>query len=323
MRLATSLLLSLACSAGAWAQPRAVLDSDAFDFGAVTPGARVTHRFALSNGGDQPLEILRIQPSCGCTTAVVGRTTLAPGERTQVEVDFDASGFKGPVRKDMDLYTNDPAQPRRSLEIRAMVLADILLDSEQVPILDLAPGDRRRVTVKLESGTGQPIVVTDVGLSPAPWLGVSTRETGKTLYVDLDLLAKRLPKDRLAGRDTVTLSLANPRPSTVTLKVEWAKIPPVVAVPARVAWAEPAGRELAATVAVRNRSRQPFRILAVRTDLPSLQAVNLTPGAAAVHQVRIALAESAGPGALEGKVVLELDVPGQQQLEIRVGAVLR
>jgi hypothetical protein len=323
MRLVQALLLSLACSGAAWSQPRAVLDAERFDFGRILQGAQVVHRFVLANGGDEPLEVQRVVPSCGCTTAVLGRTLLAPGERTELEVAFASAGFQGPVHKTVEVDTNDPAQPRRTLDLQADVQAQILLASNQVSILDLAPGDRRHLTVKLESGTGQPITVADVELSPAPWLGVATRETGQTLFVDLDVLARRLPRDRIAGTDTITLRLANPRPATVTLQVNWAKVPPISATPARVAWAEPAGRDLAATVTVRSRDRKPFRILAARTTQPLLEVKDLRPGAAASHPVRVTLKGSAGPGSYDEQVVLELDVPGQQQLEFRVAAVLR
>ncbi len=323
MRLIKALSLSLACVGWACAQPKAVLESSQFDFGRIPQGSRVLHRFVLANGGDAPLEIIRLQPGCGCTTAVVGQKTLAPGERTELEVAFNPGGFRGPVQKTVDVVTNDPARPRQALDIRADVMGDILLASDQIPMLDLAPTDRRRVTVKLESGTGQPIAVTDVDLSPAPWLGVATREVGQDVFVDLDLLARRLPRDRQAGTDTVTLHLENPRPNAVTLKVNWAKLPLVSATPEWLAWAESAGKDLAATVTVARRDKKPFRILGARTTSALLKAEDLTPGAAAAHQVRIVLGEAAGPGTYEEKVTLDLDVPDQRELDLRVSAVLR
>ena len=323
MGLWRALVLSAAFGAMAWAQPRAVLDADRFDFGQIPQGARVVHRFVLANEGNEPLEVHRVVPSCGCTTALLGRTLLGPGERTELEVTFSSAGFQGPVDKSVQVDTNDPSRPHQTLDFHAQVMAQILLASDRIPILDLAPGDRRRLSVKLESGTGQPIAVADVDLSPAPWLGVATRETDKALFVDLDLLASRLPKDRLAGTDTITLHLQNPSPTVVTLKVDWAKIAPIYATPARVAWAEPAGRELAATVVVRSRDRKPFRILAVRTTRALLAVEDLKPGPAAAHTVRVTLAGSAGPGTYDDQAILELDVPGQQELTFRVSAVLR
>ena len=75
-----------------------------------------------------------------------------------------------------------------------------------------------------------------------PGLAWPPREVGQDVFVDLDLLARRLPRDRQAGTDTVTLHLENPRPNVVTLKVNWAKLPLVSATPKWSAWAEPQAR---------------------------------------------------------------------------------
>lgn len=227
------------------------------------------------------------------------------------------------INKTVDVTTNDPIQVRRTLNLQAEVMAEIFLASDEVTLLDLAPGQRRKATVMLESGTGQPITVANVELSNAPWLGVATREAGRNLFVDLDLLSTRLPRGRENGTDTITLHLENPKPVSVTLKVNWAKQPPVAAVPTRVAWAETAGRERTAEVALRRRDGRPFRILATRASNSLLRVVNLTRGTAAVHRVRVALAGAAGPGTYDERVTIDLDVPGQPVLEVRVSAVLR
>ena len=323
MRSVKPLLLVLACAGLALAQPRAVLESDHFDFGSIPQGARVFHRFPLVNQGDAPLEVLKVDSACGCTTVVVGRKVLAPGERIELEVAFASAGLRGPVNKTVQVSTNDPDRPQQVLNIQAVVQADVVVTSDEVQFLDLAAGDRRRASIKLSSGTGHALAVADVELSPAPWLGVATREAGQDLYVDFDLLARRLPKGRLAGTDTITLHLENPEPLKVTLKVQWARLAPVAAEPARIAWAETAGRDLTASVTVRRRDGKPFRIRALRASNPLLTAVDLTPGKGAAHRVQLALAGTAAPGTYDEKITLDLDTPGQRALEIRVSAVLQ
>ena len=50
-------------------------------------------------GGTRPWEIIRLQPGCGCTTAVVGQKTLAPGERTNWRWPSIPAGFAGRCRR--------------------------------------------------------------------------------------------------------------------------------------------------------------------------------------------------------------------------------
>jgi antitoxin (DNA-binding transcriptional repressor) of toxin-antitoxin stability system len=40
-----------------------------FDFGKITPASTPRHDFTVTNTGDAVLEIVAVQPGCGCTTA--------------------------------------------------------------------------------------------------------------------------------------------------------------------------------------------------------------------------------------------------------------
>ena len=104
-------------------------------------------------------------------------------------------------------------------------------EAEQISFLHLTRRDRKRASVKFTSLTGRSIEVVDVDLSDAPWLGVATREKGAVLWVDLDLLARRLPKDRLSGTDTIALHVQNPWPSVVRLSVHWDRLPATAPAP--------------------------------------------------------------------------------------------
>jgi hypothetical protein len=141
--------------------------------------------------------------------------------------------------------------------------------------------------------------------------------------VDLDLLASRLPPDKLKGIDNVLLRVSNPNPAVVNLAVHWELRPPVTVTPARVAWAEPAGQERRAELLLASPQHQPFRVLAVRTSNP-LFTVSAPSGEAAEQQkLAVLLAASAAPGHYEEKAFLTLDTPGHPELEVRLSATLR
>ena len=324
MRIAAlALCVPAICLAQTPAQPRMVLDTTLQDFGQIAPDATVIHRFKVTNGGNANLKIAEVRPSCGCTSTLVGKQLLAPGESTEVEMTFHASGSRGVTRKSVDVVSDDPKQPVQTFTFQANVLPAVILATDQVRFEDLVRGDRRKASLKLETGTRQPIQLNDVALSKAPWLGVSTREEGQTLYVDFELLAKNLPPSKLSGTDTVTLKVANPLPTTVWLSVHWERRAPVIATPARVAWAEPAGQELAADLRLDSRDRRPFRILSARTSNPLLRVLGISPRAATCQALQIHLSPTASPGLYEEKAILTLDAPGHPEFEIRVSAILR
>ena len=109
--------------------PRLILEAPDFDFGEVTPGTVLKHQFKATNAGDAALSISRLQPECGCTTAVVGKKTLAPGESTELEADFNTAGESGSVRKMVQVTSDDPASPVQNLYFEARILEGVSLSS--------------------------------------------------------------------------------------------------------------------------------------------------------------------------------------------------
>ena len=61
--------------------PKVKVSPDAYDFGRVIYGQVAKHNFTLTNLGNQPLKILRLSTSCGCTQASMAEKdkTIAPG----------------------------------------------------------------------------------------------------------------------------------------------------------------------------------------------------------------------------------------------------
>jgi hypothetical protein len=305
------------------AQPRLTLATTQHDFGQIPPDRSVSYRFHARNTGTDTLTISDLKPSCGCTSTVVGRRTLAPGESTELEVSFNPAGLSGVVQKSVQVISNDPRAPAQALRFSADIQPAVSPLFQEVLLDLMSRTDRRKHSIRLESGTRAPIQVKTVDLSPAPWLGVATREEGKLLWVDLDLLASKLPPDKLQGLDTITLHLANPIPAVATIQVHWELPPPVTVTPARVAWAEPAGQERRAELLLASPQHQPFRVLAVRTSNP-LFTVSAPSGEAAEQQkLAVLLAASAAPGHYEEKAFLTLDTPGHPELEVRLSATLR
>jgi hypothetical protein len=311
------------CLAQTPAQPRLVLEEPHFDFGRIGPSAVVTHRFKASNAGNAPLTITQLKPSCGCTSTLVGQSTLAPGESTQLEVTFNATGHRGMNRSAVEVDSDDPTNPVQSLNFEAEVMQDVDPVAQEVRFDDLRPRDRRKVSVKLTSQTGQPVHVVSADLSEAPWLGVTTLEEGNDVHVEFELVSQQLPPGKLSGVDTVALHLVNPNPSVVQLRVLWKRRDPVQVSPARVTWAAAAGAELRAALTLKNPEHKPFRILSARTSNPLIQVAGIAPKGAVVQKLQVLLSKDAKPGDYNEKAFLTLDLPGKPELEIRVLASLR
>ncbi len=123
MKRAIFIGLFLGVSLGLWAGPKISVSEKVFDFGEVKEGILVVHTFLLQNVGDAPLTFTR-QPStsCGCTSAPLSKTSLAPGESVALEVRFETTGYGGSrAVKYVYVYSDDPETPQLTLAIQGYV----------------------------------------------------------------------------------------------------------------------------------------------------------------------------------------------------------
>jgi len=94
-----------------------------YDFGTVTEGDKVTHVFKFRNSGEgMVLTIKKVQPTCGCTAALLTSDVIAPGGKGEVKITFNSRGFHGKVKKTIRVKSDDPAKPLVQLHLTGEVI---------------------------------------------------------------------------------------------------------------------------------------------------------------------------------------------------------
>jgi hypothetical protein len=101
--------------------PRSDFDSHQFDFGNIGGDQIVRHSFIIYNRGKSDLTIRKVSASCGCTAVQPAKTTILPGDSTEIKAIFNAHGREGNQKKAITIITNDPRQSRSILWINAVV----------------------------------------------------------------------------------------------------------------------------------------------------------------------------------------------------------
>jgi hypothetical protein len=91
------------------------------DFGDITQGSPVTHRFTFTNSTKDMVIITNVKPSCGCTAANFTKTPIKPGETAFVEAKYDANAV-GQFTKTVNVQFGDDMQ-QKTLTIRGKVEA--------------------------------------------------------------------------------------------------------------------------------------------------------------------------------------------------------
>lgn len=102
--------------------PKLSFDKEIYDLGTVVEGVEVPYTIALSNIGGEPLRIKDVNTSCGCTLTKLREKVIMPGKSTQLEVVLDTAMKQGPVRKTIDITSNDPKRPKAVITLSATVL---------------------------------------------------------------------------------------------------------------------------------------------------------------------------------------------------------
>lgn len=144
-------------------------DQTTIDYGTV-PVASDGHRvFTFKNTGDKPLILTNVQASCGCTTPEWEKNPVLPGKTGIIKVGYNTNS-PGQFRKNIDVYTNDPANGRLSLFIQGNV-------DPNVKAIDPHAGHNHG---KSEEVKAQPATPTVESAKPAePKKGKAVRKKSK------------------------------------------------------------------------------------------------------------------------------------------------
>jgi hypothetical protein len=316
-------VIVFAAAVAAAQAPVISVDQPHFDFGKISADGKAVHRFKVANKGNAPLNISRLNPSCGCTSTVIGQWTLNPGQSTDVEATFNPSGFRGVVHKSIQVICNDPATPTLNLTFEAEVVREISPSTDAVFFQDLQRTSPRKSSVKFSSGNGQPVHLTEAKAPGAPYLSASIRPDGKDAWVDILIDGRQVPPGRLTGTDALVVRTDNAKVPTVNITIQWEIKAAIQAEPMRVAWVESAGKELRTKVVLKQVDGKPFRILSAKTTHSLLRVEGAGKGQATQHELQVVLAASAKAGMYNEKVILTTDSPEQPEVELRVAASLR
>ena len=101
---------------------RLVLSDYTFDFGNITEGDTARVNISYKNEGSDPLEIQKVQSSCGCTMAVPSGMIIKPGERGNLKIAFDSSNRFGKTSKTITLFTNDGQDPVQTITLYSNII---------------------------------------------------------------------------------------------------------------------------------------------------------------------------------------------------------
>ena len=156
--------------------PKIISPFPKFEFGTILEGQIATHSFEIENQGTADLQISKVRASCGCTVAEPAQEVLKPGEKTNINVQFDTHGRLGPQYKRVYVSTNDPKTPDYELSFTAVVVdkleppkgakvAKLVLNKKQIDFGDVEEGKVAETTIGFTNEGSGTLEIIDVKTS--------------------------------------------------------------------------------------------------------------------------------------------------------------
>lgn len=185
MRLFSAVLIFFAFGFSTLlAQPKLEIEGgNTYDWGKVTPEQNpLKASIKLYNNGDKTLEIKRVKPGCGCTTAPLDTNIIDPGKFATLDVTLNVSTYDGPVTKSISIFTNEPEE-RTMLMIKANVMRPITVFPKFLSFPKLFVNEESVGKVVITNNTDNPVKVTGVEVSARVVAGAKDGEANMTVNV--------------------------------------------------------------------------------------------------------------------------------------------
>jgi len=303
--------------ATSWAD--GMFDELSRDFGSVPRGQVLTHPFRLVNNTGSPVRITNVRVSCGCTSARVLQSYLAPGQETAVVAQMDTRRFYN--TKNVTIYVTFD-QPRFE-EVRLWVQAnsrdDVSFTPDNIAIGRIKRGTAAEGKVHVTFLGGEFTEITDVK-SESNYVQATVqkvrRDNGEVVF---ELDAKIRP-DTPAGKwyTDVWLQTNNPAiprlrvPVTVEVEAALSVSPNTVALGDVKAGAESDRKVII-------RGIKPFRITGITGTDDQIRVREANAESKTVHVLTVTLSPR-DPGDLSRLIRVQTDLKTGGDIEFNAQA---
>jgi hypothetical protein len=304
--------------AAAWTD--ALFPQNRYDFGPVPRGAKVKHEFLLVNMLSEPVTILNLRPSCGCTSGRASASLVGPGQTAVIEAQMDTRNFVGVKATVLyvALMTASGREAEAGLGVTAQILSDIVLNPGSIDFGTVLRGQSPSQVLTIERINGEGWRFERM-VSASRVLNAQLAETGrKGGAVSYSLTVSLKPETPPGAlRDEIRLISNDPETPSIPILVTARVRGDLTAAPSVLALGQ-----LSSTAGVQGRfiirGSRPFAIQSIDGAGDGFSTTT-TPGARkAVHVVTVAYKPEEGTtrGEIRRVFRVHTDLPGEPPLDV-------
>ena len=322
--LALGSIFSLAQDAGEGGS-KLVVDRNLHDFGDIDKGKKVTTTFSFKNEGTEPLEIINVATSCGCTSAKPEKAVYNPGEAGEIPVTFDSTRFSGPITKRVTIHTNDKASPKTVVTIKGNVVVEVNAKPTSLFFAKAKMGEKTSQDIEVSTEKLAKLEISDLEIAPSDYLSVEMKRVDdKNVKLVVTADGNKFPtgKARLNGTlsyKTNSETQGDMR-SIITIHVER----PIRVSPNSVYFfASKAGQKRESILRLISTEDVSFDVKEIKSDLEYV-TVEVSEDEGKTKSLKVVLAASAPEGKFQGSVTIKTSIAAQPEVVIPIrGSVIK
>lgn len=290
------------------------------DFGAVARGSVLKYSFRVANNTPGMVHVIGLRVSCGCTTARMEHSELAPGQSTVLSVEMHSDRFVGDRAVNVYVLFDQPEVKEIALQVKARSCEDVSVSPETLDF-GLGPIGQTRKAEALVTLSGLEQCRIQKVATDSHHVHISVKEMpaeqGNQVYKVIATLDEELP----AGNWYTEVWLYTNRAGMerIRIPVRADVEPALLASPALLKMEIPvSGQTVQHKVVVHGHA--PFSIVAIKGVDDHWSVHEDKPGSSAQHFLTVTL-ENPNAEMPDRVFQVATDLPGARPVEFRAQVV--
>lgn len=282
------------------------------DFGTVARGAETIYRFEITNVYKQPMKILGVRSSCGCTSPTIENNTVNTYEKAYLVAKFNTHTFVGLHGATLTVSFGGPFPAEVQVRVHGNIRGDVVISPGAVEFGKVDEGEIREQRINVSYAGRQDWKITDV-TNDNDYFEVEMQEAPRTMGKVNYNLTVRLKDNVPVGfiKDQLTLVTNDSRSDSqrFPLFIGGQVVPEISVTPETlVLGSVKAGEPITKKVVVRG--KKPFKILDVNCG-DNCFSFNTDQESKVMHLVEITYRPGDQPGPVKVPVTITTDRPNR------------
>ena len=142
------------------------LSESSINFGNVKEGPPVTKTITITNKGTETVKIANTSTSCACTSVKLAKSSLEPGESTELMIKYNTYKYPGKFDKTVTVFTGPEGKEKTVIHLLGNVepipMGVIAMKPRKTEVGELNSNKKNKVRIVLENEGDAPLTVTRI-----------------------------------------------------------------------------------------------------------------------------------------------------------------